>query len=65
MVSHQQQVLDMFRSTEPLHQRASMIAGLRQWRVQTVLEMAAEQGFLQRPGRFLTLWCAFGGVPRS
>ncbi len=65
MGSHQQQVLDMFRSTEPLHQRADGFVRLRQWKVQTVFEMASEQGLLQRPGRFLTLWCAFGGVPRN
>ena len=65
MGSHQQQVLDMFHGTEPLHGRAPLIARLRQWRMPTLFEMAAEQGFLQRPGRMLTLWCAFGGVPRN
>ncbi len=65
MGSHQQQVLDMFRSTEPLHQRADGFVRLRQWKMQMVFEMASEQGLLQRPGRFLTLWCAFGGVPRN
>ncbi len=63
MGSHQQQVLDMFRSTEPLHLRATAITRLRQWRMPTLFAMAAEQGFLQRPGRLLSLWCAFGGVP--
>ncbi len=65
MGSHQQMVLDMLRSTEPLFGRARRITGLRQWKANTVFEMAAEQGFLQRPGCLLTLWCAFGGMPRN
>ena len=65
MGSHQQQVLDMFDDTEPLYGRAPSIAGLLQWKMPTLFTMAAEQGFLRRPGRMLTLWCAFGGVPGS
>ena len=64
MGSHQQCMFRMFRSDRPLHQRLDSSVKLSQWQVPTVLEMAAEQGFLTHPGRFLTLWTAFGGVPR-
>ncbi|MCY4542699.1 MAG: hypothetical protein OXB95_09970, partial [Rhodobacteraceae bacterium] len=63
MGSHQQQVLNMFRCDQPLHGRASETIRLRQWGVWTVLEMAAEHGFLACPRRFLTLWTAYGGMP--
>ncbi len=63
MGSHQQKVQEMFRSTEPLHGRATLATELTQWPLPTVFEMAQEQGFLQYPGRMLTLWTAFGGVP--
>ena len=63
MGSHQQQVLDMFACTEPLHGRATVVSKLRPWPLPTVFGMAQEQGFLQYPGRSLTLWTAFGGVP--
>ncbi|MCY4542178.1 MAG: ATP-binding protein [Rhodobacteraceae bacterium] len=61
--SHQQQMLRMFLSDRPLHLRVDSGSSLRQWRIPTVLEMAAEQRLLDRPGRFLTLWTAFGGMP--
>ncbi len=64
MGSHQQQVLRMFRSDQPLYQRALPVQ-LGQWRLPTVMEMAAEQGILADPHRFLTLWCAYGGMPRN
>ena len=63
MGSHQQQVLDMFACTEPLHGRATVASKLRPWPLPTVFGMAQEQSFLQYPGRLLTLWTAFGGVP--
>lgn len=62
--SHQQQLLYMFRSDQPLFQRFTGSIWLAPWPVGTVLKMAAEQGFLRHPGRFLTLWTAYGGVPR-
>ena len=63
MGSHQQQVQEMFTCKKPLHGRAGRIVQLMQWPPPTVFEMAREQGFLQYPGRLLTLWTAFGGVP--
>ncbi len=63
--SHQQQLLEMFASDQPLHQRITAGIALKAWRVPTVLEMACEQGLLSFPGRFLTLWTAFGGIPRA
>ena len=62
--SHQQHLLRMLRSDAPLFQRTTILTRLRQWPVSTVFEMAAEQGILARPGRFLTLWTAWGGLPR-
>ena len=64
MGSHQQQLYRMFRSDQPLYGRATSKVHLPPWPVGTVLEMAADQGFLQRPARFLTLWSAYGGVPK-
>ena len=63
MGSHQQKMLRMFRSDQPLHGRARGIVRVRQWRVPTVLTMAAEHGLLAHPRRFLTLWTAYGGMP--
>lgn len=65
MGSHQQRFEALFRSDQPLFQRFSTSVVLRQWRVPTVLGMAEEHGFLRNPGRFLTLWTAFGGIPRN
>ena len=65
MGSHQQRFDAMFRDDQALHQRFYALAALRQWRVSTVLGMADGQGFLRNPGRFLTLWTAFGGIPRN
>ena len=64
MGSHQQQLLRMFHSDQPLYGRATSTVRLPPWQAGTVLEMASEQGFLQHPARFLTLWSAFGGVPK-
>ena len=63
--SHQQHLLRMLRSDAPLHQRATALARIRQWPVSTTLEMAAEHGLLARPGRFLSLWTAWDGLPRN
>lgn len=64
MGSHQQQMLRLFRSDQPLYGRADLAVQLRQWQPSTVLEMAAEHGILAHPSRFLTLWTAYGGVPK-
>jgi len=64
MGSHQQRMANLFACDQPLHQRMKGGLKLRQWSVRDVTGMAAEQGFLSRPGRFLTLWTAYGGVPR-
>ena len=63
--SHQQRIVRMFSGDQPLYGRATTAVALRQWPAETVLEMAAEQGFLSRPKRFLTLWTAYGGLPRG
>lgn len=65
MGSHQQRFMAMFRSDQPLFQRIHGSINLHQWQAPTLLEMAAEQGFLRNPGRFLTLWTACGGIPRN
>lgn len=64
MGSHQQQMLRLFRSDQPLYGRVDISVKLRQWPPATVLEMAAEHGILAHPDRFLTLWTAYGGVPK-
>ena len=61
--SHQQKILDMFRDTEPLFERIKTVIPLRQWSLKTTLEMAADHGFLRYPGRFLSMYTAFGGLP--
>ena len=61
--SHQQHLLRMLESDAPLHLRTTPLLLLRQWPLSTTFEMAAEQGLLARPGRFLTLWTAYGGLP--
>ncbi len=61
--SHQQFILRMLRSDKPLYQRTLPLVRLRQWKVSTILEMAAEQNWLTHPGRFLTLWTVYGGIP--
>lgn len=65
MGSHQQRFHTLFKSDQPLFQRFRTSVSLRQWRVPTVLGMAEEHGILRSPGRFLTLWTAFGGIPRN
>jgi len=62
--SHQQRMAHMLSETAPLFGRVEPALVLKQWPVSETLEMAAEQGFLARPARFLSLWTAYGGVPR-
>ncbi len=64
MGSHQQKVLKLFQMTAPLYQRDDRALRLSQWNLSTVMEMANQQGVLSDPKRFLTLWTAYGGIPR-
>lgn len=61
--SHQQHLLRMLSSDAPLFGRTKCLVRLRQWPISTTFEMAAEQGILALPERFLTLWTAWGGLP--
>ncbi len=63
MGSHQQRISAMFADDQPLHLRARVRLRLQPWEVPTVLEMAGEHGWLSNPGRFLTLWSAYDGMP--
>ncbi|MCY4542854.1 MAG: ATP-binding protein [Rhodobacteraceae bacterium] len=63
MGSHQQQLFRMPLYDQPLWGRFGAAARLGQWKLSTVMEMAREHGFLAHPGRFMTLWTAFGGLP--
>ena len=65
MGSHQQKIDDMFQSDQPLFGRLDNTIVLRPWGLKTVLAMAAEQGILASPGKFLTLWTAYDGMPRN
>jgi len=65
MGSHQQKLHEMLMDSQPLHGRFGPGANLKPWSTATVFEMAAEQGLLARPDRFLTLWTAFGGMPNQ
>ena len=63
--SHQQQSLDIIGdSRAPLYQRFMFPFRLRPLKAPALLEMAAEQGWLADPRRFLTLNTVFGGIPR-
>jgi len=64
MGSHQQEILRLVGPKGPFFQRLSPTAAPRPWKARTVLEMASEHGLLACPGRLLTLWTAYGGVPR-
>jgi len=62
--SHQQHLRELFGLKSPLHGRAEPAVKMRQWTLRTLMEIADEHGLLDRPDRFLTLWTAYGGVPR-
>ena len=62
--SHQQNILAMFRSDAPLYQRVEDVITLPPLSVRSLLEMADDHGWLKYPKRYLTLWTAFGGIPR-
>ena len=65
MGSAQQQMEAMFAGNRAaLSTSKHRIMALEPWPVSTLLAVADEHGWLERPGRFLTLWTAFGGVPR-
>ncbi len=61
--SDQQGMARLFDGDQPLHERAwpKRVPG---WSVAEIFEMAQDQGWLDFPGRFLTLYAAFGNVPR-
>ncbi len=61
--SHQQRMLEIVGGTGEMCDRSRLAVNLRPWRLRTVLEMATRHGLLARPGRFLTLWSAYSGVP--
>ena len=63
--SHQQNMLAMFRCDAPLYQRVENVSTLLPLSVRDLLEMADDHGWLEYPKRFLTLWTAFGGIPRN
>ena len=63
--SHQQNILAMLRSDAPLYQRFYNKIYLRPLPVRDLLEMADDHGWLEYPKRYLTLWTAFGGIPRN
>ena len=63
--SHQQNILAMLRSDAPLYQRFEDVITLPPLSVRNLLEMADDHGWLKYPKRFLTLWTAFGGIPRN
>ncbi len=63
MGSHQQRMLDIMGQDGPLYGRSELAVDLKPWSARTVLEVAAEHGLLARPGRFLTLWTAYQGMP--
>jgi len=64
MGSHQQKFDAMFAAVQPLFGRIDDTVKLRPWCLKTIMAMAAEQGILANPGQFLTLWTAYGGIPR-
>ena len=63
--SHQQKMLKMLHGPrEQLYQRIDLDLHLRPLSAAGVLEMAADQGWLDCPYRVLTAYAAFGGSPR-
>ena len=63
--SHQQQMLNMlFSPSAALYERVNPFQRLLPLPAPALLEMAADQGWLSRPQRFLTAYAAFGGIPR-
>ncbi len=66
MGSHQQKFQKMRRGDQPLGGgRIEATVLVRPWRMETILDVVREHGWDRRPRRFLTLWTAFGGLPRE
>ena len=65
MGSHQQKIDDLFKSNAELYQRDDNHVRLHQWTLPIIMSMAAEQGILADSSKFLTLWTAYGGMPRN
>ncbi len=63
MGSHQQRIKAMFTQQRALYGRIDTAVKVRPWRLSSIFMMAEEQGLLQQPERFLTLWTAYGGMP--
>ena len=64
MGSHQQKFDDMFGPDKALYGRIDQTYQLNAWRLKTIMIMAAEQGILVGPEKFLTLFTAYDGLPR-
>ena len=63
--SHQQKLHEMLNNPgAPLYQRVDFFQHLYPLTAPELLEMAADQGWLSRPKRFLAAYTALGGVPR-
>ncbi len=62
--SNQQRMVEMlYRQDQPLYDRPDTTIRLRPMRTSELLEMAAQQGWLDRPYRFLTAYTVLGGMP--
>ncbi len=64
MGSHQQRINRFFQIDAPLYGRAHRTVIVKPWTPAQVLEIAVHQGLLSRPGRLLSLWTAYGGMPK-
>ncbi len=62
--SHQQRMLEiLYHRKSPLYDRQDTTIRLKPLRTPDLLEMAADQGWLTRPYRFLTAYTVLGGMP--
>ena len=61
--SHQQRMFSMFRDDRPMHGRNDITFRLPQWNAHGLFSMMHDQGLLEDPGKALTLYTAFGGMP--
>ncbi len=65
MGSHQQELQSLFASDAPLYGTTNAYLHLHPWSLRTTMRVAAEHDILPNPGKFLTLWTAYGGSPRN
>ncbi|MCY4151846.1 MAG: AAA family ATPase [Aestuariivita sp.] len=62
--SEQQRLAEMFKHpAAPMYGRVHDMLHLKPWRFAEFREMAVEQGWDQNPGRLLTLWTCYNGLP--